>query len=272
MDRATKHRVNSARVAIRNQIPFFKGQFGVVPSEWKADDTRVTFADFAISENIFKDLNRSFPEDNFCSEESSSLDAVMPLKGRYTWVLDPIDGTNNYAIGIPFSAISLAILKEGKPVYGLVYDFSRDAIIEGGRQFGVLENGRRLQIHTPELDSKSSLIAIHFPLPPGKEAMLWPLMTTYRVRSMGSAALHMVYTGLGYFDGVVDFKVKIWDIAAAIAILEGVQRPIHFLSDPPFPMESFHVSGPFLQYYAGTEEFCRYFKKLLGDSGHGKAD
>ena len=103
-----KHRVNAARVAVLDQVEFFTRYFGEVNSEWKPDDTRVTFADFAISERIIAELRSSFPEDDFCSEESNPQDECITLSGKYAWILDPIDGTNNYALGIPMCAISLA--------------------------------------------------------------------------------------------------------------------------------------------------------------------
>ena len=69
-----RHRINAGRVAVRDQVPFFGRQFGDVSSEWKEDDTRVTFADFAISEKIFAELRQNFPQDDYCSEEASPLD------------------------------------------------------------------------------------------------------------------------------------------------------------------------------------------------------
>ena len=123
--------MNAARVAIRNQTGFFNQQRGRVVSEWKPDETRVPFADFAISEKVCEELRRSFPEDQFLSEESGLLDEVVPVESRYAWVLDPIDGTNNYALGMSACAISLALLKQGKPVYGLIYDGSTGELCNG---------------------------------------------------------------------------------------------------------------------------------------------
>mgnify|MGYP001439301154 FL=1 len=119
-----RHRVNAGRVAIKGQISFFRRHFGQVTSDWKADASRVTFADIAISENLFSSLNQDFAKDDFCSEEMSSDDSPMHIESEFAWVLDPIDGTNNFALGFPLCGISLALLHEGVPVYGFVYDFS----------------------------------------------------------------------------------------------------------------------------------------------------
>jgi len=80
---ALRHRINAGRVAIRDQTAFFGRQFGQVASEWKADDTRVTFADFAISEKLAAELRRDFPHDDFCSEEASPLDETLVLEADF---------------------------------------------------------------------------------------------------------------------------------------------------------------------------------------------
>lgn len=262
MDTAFKHRVNAARVAIKNQITFFREQFGQVASEWKVDDTRVTFADFAISETIFAELRRYFAKDDFCSEESNPADEILSLKSKYAWVIDPIDGTNNFALGLPVCAISLAILKNGEPIYGFVYDFGGDRLIEGGEGEGLFINQRRYQPKQRTFTQKEGVIGVHFPLKPEHLQALGPLLTTYRVRSMGSGTLIMAYAALGLLDGAIDFKVKVWDIAGACALLKAAGRSLHFIDASPFPMHSFHVNSPLLPYYAGSQSFCDCVREI----------
>jgi len=264
MDQALRHRVNAGRTALKAQVDFFRSQFGQVPSEWKADDTRVTFADFAISERIFTDIRRSFPDDNFCSEESSPSDEVLDLKSaRHTWVLDPIDGTNNYAQAIPFCAISLALLRDGEPVYGLLYDLSRDRLVQGGPGEGLFEGCRKIVPAEVPFTQREGLVGAHFPFPAKHLDTLAPLMSTYRLRTLGSGALNITYTALGIFDGVFDFKVKIWDIAAGLAFLKAVGYEVIFLAEDPFPMKTFHVDAPLLPYVAGSPDFMRWWKKEI---------
>ena len=112
-DGQLRHRINAGREAVKAQTAFFGRQFGQVASEWKEDDTRVTFADFAISENVFAALRRDFVEDDYCSEEASPQDEVIDLGEGFAWIIDPIDGTNNYALGFSVCAISLALLHDG---------------------------------------------------------------------------------------------------------------------------------------------------------------
>jgi len=264
MDTAIRYRVNAARVAIENQTGFFRRQFANVASEWKEDDTRVTFADFAISEKIFAELRRTFPQDDFCSEESNPLDEVVPLEARYAWVLDPIDGTNNYAIGIPFCAISLALLKGGEPVYGLVFDYGADTFWEGGPGFGIRFGHRKWTPRVHEFTEREGVVATHFPMPSAEYERLRPLLTVYRMRSFGSATLNLTYAAAGIIDGCIDFRVRVWDIAAAYALLRAADKQCRFLGDPVFPMREFRADAPNVPFYAGSDSYLRYVDALYG--------
>lgn len=264
MDTALRHRVNAARVAVGNQSEFFDRQRGQVASEWKADETRVTFADFAISEKLLSELRQSFPADQFFSEESGPLDEIVPVESRYTWILDPIDGTNNYALGISTCAISLALLKQGRPVYGLIYDGSTGELIEGGPGQGIRINGRK---HVPtgkEKGDEARIIALHFPLPANRAGLLADLLETTRVRSLGSAALHLAYVALGRVDGAIDENIHIWDIAGAVALMEASGKPIRYLSGDPFPVRSLTRQGAMLRYVAGSQSFIESVENWLG--------
>ena len=264
MDKALRHRVNAARVAVRNQVEFFNGLRGRVSSEWKADDTRVTFADFAISEKLFSELRRSFAGDQFLSEESGPMDEVVPIEARYAWILDPIDGTNNYALGMAACAISLALLKEGRPVYGWIYDGSTGELFEGGPGGDLLVNGRKTPAARRVFDERSGIVGLHFPLPERRAGQLAHLLEHYRVRSLGSAALHLAYVALGRLDGALDERVRIWDIAAAVCLLMAAGREIHFLDGSPFPLRTFDPQGPFIRYIAGDDGFRTLMENWLG--------
>ncbi len=264
MDKALRHRVNAARVAIRNQVAFFNELKGRVASEWKADDTRVTFADFAISENVIKELRATFKSDQFLSEETAPQDEPLELDARYFWVLDPIDGTNNYALGLPGSAISLGLFKAGHPVYGLVYDGSTNELLEGGKGFPIRINGRKHSVPSRSFDRRSGMVAAHFPLPSGRTRQLEELLETYRVRSLGSAALHLAYAALGRLDGVIDEDTRLWDIAASISLAYAGGIQVRFLGETPFPVKQFQMKDSRLRYLAGNPAFLQEMENWLG--------
>ncbi|TVP75924.1 MAG: inositol monophosphatase [Puniceicoccaceae bacterium] len=254
LDHQIRHRINAGRVAVREQIAFFGRQFGEVSSEWKADDTRVTFADFAISEKIFAELRRDFREDDYCSEESNPQDEVLLLEARFAWVVDPIDGTNNYALGCSFCAISLALLCDGWPIYGFIYDHSTGALYEGGPGCGLMRNGKKVNRDAKVADAQT-MIGLHFPMTEAQMMPLLELVGKYRVRCLGSAALMATYTATGYLSGVVDYKVKVWDIAAAYALCAAVGLRWQFIETTPFPLKRFHSQSGYLPYVVGTDSF-----------------
>ena len=70
----------------------------------------------------------------------SDDEALIHLKNDFAWVIDPIDGTNNFALGFPLCAISLALLYRGTPIYGFVYDYSTQSLIEGGEDYALRIN------------------------------------------------------------------------------------------------------------------------------------
>src|SRR6185503_261445 len=139
-------RIEAAKRAVLAQTDLLHREFGRAESKWKSDGSRVTAVDVAISENIFRELRDQFPGDQFFSEELADTDAPIAVRARFSWVLDPIDGTNNFALGIPHCAISLALCENGEPVYGVVYDLSSRVLIHGGPGFGVWDGERRVQV------------------------------------------------------------------------------------------------------------------------------
>lgn len=257
-----RHRINAGRVAVMDQADFFERQFGQVVSEWKEDDTRVTFADFAISEKILAELRRDFPKDDYCSEESSPLDEALQLEAPYTWLIDPIDGTNNFALGFPVCAISLALLYDGVPVYGFIYDFSVRRLLEGGPGFG-LQSQRQVINRDKNVADAQTMLGMHFPMPADRLRQLAPLMEKYRVRSLGSAALTFAYVATGYLTGAVDFRVKVWDVAAAYALCRAAKLDFEFVGEIPFPMRRFHPESEICPCFAGTRTFCRDMGRRL---------
>jgi myo-inositol-1(or 4)-monophosphatase len=262
LDGKLRHRINAGRVAVRDQIAFFGRQFGQVESQWKEDDTRVTFADFAISEKIFVELRRDFPEDDYCSEEACPLDEAIALDAGFAWVVDPIDGTNNYALGFPVCAISLALLLDGEPIYGFIYDHSTGDLLEGGPNHGLLSNQKKVNRNDTAAEAQT-MVGLHFPIEARLLRQLEPLLEKYRVRCLGSGALTAAYVATGYLTGVIDFRVKVWDVAAAYALCRSVGIGFTFVGASPFPLKSFHPQMDFCPYYSGTVVFAEEVGELL---------
>ena len=247
---------------VRAQTGRLHRDFRRAASAWKADGTRVTAADLAISKAILRALHAEFPTDQGFSEELLDAGEPRAVTSRYCWVLDPIDGTNNYAAGIPFCAISLALLENGRPVYGVVYDMARRTLIHGGPGAGAFD-GRRPAQARPEAPHANSLIAFHSPYDRTLVPQIEPVIQQFKIRGLGSSTLHLAYVGLGLLDGVLDHNVRVWDIAAAHAIALGGGAEIHYLRNDPFPLRHFDLAAPRIHYVAGNAAVCARIEELL---------
>ena len=255
-------RIDAARAAVEAQTGTLHDGFRRSPSTWKSDGTRVTAADLAISEAILGELRRRFPDDQAFSEEMPGAGRPVAVTARFCWVLDPIDGTNNYAAGIPFCAISLDLLENGVPVYGVVYDLARRVLIHGGPGYGAFDGDQPAKAGARDPDA-SSLVGMHSPYSPAFASQAEAVIRAFKLRGLGSSTLHLAYVGIGLLDGVVDHNVRVWDIAAAHAVALGGGAEVHFLRNDPFPLREFTVGAPRIHYVAGNRAVAARLRELL---------
>lgn len=255
-------RIEAAEAAVLAQTDLLHREFGRVESRWKHDGTRVTAIDVAISENIFRLLSARFPSDQFLSEELTETETSIPVTAPFAWVLDPIDGTNNFALGIACCAISLALLQDGEPVYGVVYDLARRRLIRGGPGFGVRDGDRDVRVNPAPL-SRESLVGFHSPHDPAYAAMASRVTGAFKVRALGSATLHLAYVAAGLLDGCVDFNVKIWDLAAAIPLVRAAGGEVRFLNGEQLPVRTFDLKMRKIVYLAGTPAMAARLGELM---------
>lgn len=266
-DVAIKERVKAGISAVEAQVPLFKRLFGQVESQWKKDKSRVTEADLTISNETEKRILQAFPEDQFFSEETQDQDEPVPMTSEFVWIIDPVDGTNNFALGMSMCAISLGLLRHGVPVYGIIYDASRDLLMHGGKALGVFEGDGEM-LPSERTESKELFVAFD-----GFSAdKLFTLLTAlkgqgFKMRNMGTGTLHLAYTANGLMDGSFSNRVSIWDIAAAYALCEGAGTEFHFFDQSIFPMKEFSLKAPKIYYYAGTDYFCRKVEQVWNEAG-----
>lgn len=265
MDSELEKRIEAAKRVVSAQTELMHREFGRAKSEIKHDGTRVTAADLAISRNIQEALARDFSSDQFFSEELAPNEKPVPVTSRFCWVLDPIDGTNNYANGIIHCAISLALLEHGMPVYGVIYDMARRVLIHGGGGRGVWDGDRKAHVRT-EPPGDLSLIGFHSPVEKSFAADGKRLIENFKIRGLGSSTLHLAYTAVGLLDGVVEHNNRMWDIAAACALLPDAGVEIHYLTPSPFPLTEFTLKAPRVRYVAGNKATCEALFKLIGQA------
>lgn len=258
------NRIEAAKKAVLAQVDLLHREFGRAESRWKSDGTRVTAVDIAISEGIFRDLGAQFPQDQYFSEELSDCDAPIPVSAQFSWVLDPVDGTNNFALGIPHCAIALALCEHGEPVYGVVYDLSRKTLMHGGPGFGMHDGDRETRVNSGPI-TKETLVGFHSPFDKSLIPLASGIISNYKIRGLGSATLHLAYVAAGILDGCVDYNVKIWDLAAAIPLVRAAGGEACFLNGEQLPMKQFNLKMGRIIYVAGSPVMCARLRDLLGE-------
>ncbi|MBL9190268.1 MAG: inositol monophosphatase [Opitutaceae bacterium] len=256
-------RVAAAERAVMAQTELMHREFGRAESQWKRDGSRVTAIDVAISEGIFRELSAQFPADQFLSEELADTGAVIPVTARFAWVLDPIDGTNNFALGLPHCAIALALCEHGEPIYGVIYDLSRRTLLQGGPGFGVRDGERAVRVGTAAF-TRETLVGCHSPGNPALLPAATGVISNFKIRALGSATLHLAYVAAGLLDGCVDFNVKIWDLAAAIPLVRAAGGEVHFLNGEQLPLRTFDLRMEKIVYVAGSPAMCARLRELMG--------
>ncbi len=184
--------------------------------EFKGDPTNlVTDVDRKVEKQIAQYIETVFPDHGILSEEGISC---RP-SSKYLWIVDPLDGTTNFAHGYPHFAISIGIERDGDIIIAVVYDPLRDELFFAMKGLGSRLNGRRIHV-TGEKELDKSLLLTGFPydIRVSYENNL-NLFNTFAikcqaVRRDGSAALNLAYVAAGRADGFWEIKLKPWDIAA----------------------------------------------------------
>ena len=186
----------------------------------------VTEADRAAQRHIVAALADRFPADGLVGEESDTGESitfqVKDPNGR-NWVIDPIDGTNNFIAGFGAFAVCIGLLDGGMPVLGVVYDVTRDVCYAGAAGLGATVNGQPTTAPATPLNPSSVLMITSNLTDANGNVPRWPCdllrQTTWKVRILGSAALEGVAVAAGVAHAAVTVNGKLWDAAAPAAVV-----------------------------------------------------
>jgi myo-inositol-1(or 4)-monophosphatase len=187
--------------------------------DYKGSIDLVTEVDRQSEDLLLGEIQRLFPGHQIVSEEIG----LVPGRAADQWFVDPLDGTVNYAHGIPFFSVSIAYARNGVVTLGAVYDPLRDELFAAERGQGTRLNGRRLQV-SRATELQRSLLVTGFPYDtwstPQNNLENFSRFSkmTQGVRRLGSAALDLCYVAAGRFDGYWELSLKQWDIAAGSLI------------------------------------------------------
>jgi myo-inositol-1(or 4)-monophosphatase len=168
-------------------------------------------------------LAERFPDHDILAEEMS-LDPRQPSTSTHRWVYDPLDGTTNYAHGLPIFCSSLALQIDGRTVVGAIYDPTRAELFTAERGAGAFLNGQRLHV-SAAAELIDALLVTGFPYDVHKQTgdlvtMFGAFLGRARaVRRLGSAALDLCYVAAGRFDGYWEQHLWPWDVAAGALVV-----------------------------------------------------
>ena len=181
---------------------------------FKGEVNLVTDCDNLAQKIIFEHLNGLFPEHDFLAEEGLSREKGSP----FLWIIDPLDGTTNFAHNFPIFSVSIGLKFENEVRVGVVYDPMREEMFSAVKGEGAFLNGKKIKVSsTAELNR--SLLATGFPYDIREsrdniDHFIDFIVTAQAVRRCGSAALDLCYVACGRFDGFWEKKLNPWDVAA----------------------------------------------------------
>lgn len=212
-----------AQAIIRTVGEFGKNQFvnfSDASIQYKGKNNLVSYVDIESERMLREQLGRLLPGSGFIGEEEGADAQEVP----YMWVIDPVDGTTNYTHGVPFWAISVALLHHGHPVMGFVYEVMHNEMFSAVAGHGARLNGNPIQVHKAGALDRA-LLATGFPYTDFSFLEEYMRMfgafmqRCHGLRRFGSAALDLAYVAAGRFDGFFEIGLNPWDVAAGVLIV-----------------------------------------------------
>lgn len=214
-DRAVVQQAREALHPLLDELrPELVALAGHVALELKGDGTPVTDVDLEVNQRLLGRLEEVFPEHTVVSEELVTEHA----DSRWTWIVDPIDGTSNFISGLPYWCISLALTLDGHPVLGIVEAPAFATRFEAVVGEGATRNGERIRVRPPVdwNDGRNRHVPLLLTTATARRAR--PAVRL-NPRVMGSAALDLCQVAAGACAASVSLSPKVWDVAAGVLLV-----------------------------------------------------
>lgn len=212
---------------------FFEGEFRI--SEKEGVNNLVTEADHAAEKAIIEAILTRFPDHFILSEETGELATRSDTK----WIIDPIDGTVNFANGIPICCVSIGVEKNGEMILGAVYNPFMNELFVAEKGAGATLNGKPIHVTTKSVLKKSCLVTgfpyqyIDTPNNP-MEVVSKLIRAGIPVRRLGSAAIDLCWVAAGRFDGFYEHHLEAWDSAAGFLVVQEAGGKVTDFEGNPF--------------------------------------
>jgi len=211
--------IEAAKAGAAEVQRFFQKEFKITNKE--GVNNPVTEADHAAEKAILAVIRSRFPEHYVLSEEAGEI----IQDSNYKWIIDPIDGTINFAHGIPINCVSIGIEKDGEMILGAVYNPHLNEFFLAEKGAGATLNDQPIQV-SKESSAIHSCLVTGFPYtyinsPNGPlEVFDRFIRQGVPVRRLGSAAIDLCWVACGRFDGFYEHKLEAWDSAAGFLMVE----------------------------------------------------
>jgi len=189
--------------------------------EFKGITSLVTYVDKTAEARIVAAVKQLVPDSGFVAEEGTA----DSHNEKYTWIIDPLDGTTNFIHGIAPHSVSIALKEDDKIVLGVVYEVKLDEMFYAWKDSAAYLNGNKIRV-SPNSKSEHALIATGFPyydfdrVDDYIAAMKHLMKHTRGLRRLGSAAVDLSYVAAGRFDAFYEHALHAWDVAAGAFIIQ----------------------------------------------------
>ena len=204
----------------------------------KGNINLVTEADLASEKLIIEKIRSYHPKHMILAEESGESVAVIDGDRRWKWIIDPLDGTTNFAHGYPCFCVTLALEHDGEIVVGATFDPTRDEMFAAEKGRGATLNNKQMRVSETE-NLSDALLVTGFPYDVTKRLEFARHFVEFThksrgIRRDGSAAIDMAYVACGRFDGFWEEGLNPWDVAAGFLLIEEAGGRVSYYDDSKF--------------------------------------
>jgi myo-inositol-1(or 4)-monophosphatase len=211
--------INAVQAGAEQLQHFFSREFKI--SNKEGVNNLVTEADHAAEKAIIEVIQKEYPDHFILSEETGEI----KTNSEYKWIIDPIDGTVNFANGIPICCVSIALEKDGEMILGAVHNPLMNEFFFAQKGFGASLNDKKISVSSKTAVINSNLVTgfpyTYLDMPNGPIQVFEKLIRKgVPVRRLGSAAIDLCWVACGRFDGFYEHNLQAWDSAAGFLIVE----------------------------------------------------
>ena len=241
-------------------------EINFIKASVKSSDQLVTHADTLCQQIIVDRIKEIYPDHGFIAEEGDQ-GKIFKQQPRGTdglwWIIDPIDGTNNFAHRIPIFTISIAVMYDGAPIVGVIFEPATDSMFTAVKGGEPQLNGKRIAAGEEKITPFSS-VGLDSYFDDRISACIYEIMRRTKFRNLGTTSLHFAYVAMGSFIAAIVCRPKLWDIAPGALIAEAAGAVVTDWSGQKlFPVDLDSYSGQKLQVIAANKKVYPELLELL---------